>query len=256
MNAHPIYLGTILLERNRHKPGRLPTFKVSDWLPRIAAAGFDGIELWENHAALADEAELAALDASPVPITVLNSYCTFADDSGTPARAVQLAQRLGAAAIKWNFNRGETLSLIEAEAVTAWRATLPEGLAAWCECHPGTPAEHPEQALAIFEELGPEDYRYIVHPLGGLERMRGFLDCFGSLVIHAHMQARDNQRNCLRLDERPGEVRQAMDLLEDYGFKGSFTLEFTAGTNQPDEHIAVMFDNALRDLEFLREALP
>ena len=43
---HPrIYLGTVLLERNRWTPDRIPTFKVSEWAASIRAAGFDGVIL-------------------------------------------------------------------------------------------------------------------------------------------------------------------------------------------------------------------
>jgi len=37
-----IYVGTILLEVNRHKPGKVPTILVSEWIGRSAEAGFDG----------------------------------------------------------------------------------------------------------------------------------------------------------------------------------------------------------------------
>lgn len=50
--AARVLIGTILLEPNRWKPGKLPSFRVSQWLDRFADAGFAGVELWENHAAL------------------------------------------------------------------------------------------------------------------------------------------------------------------------------------------------------------
>ena len=44
-----VYIGTILLEANRHRPGKVPTYLVSQWSQRFVQAGFDGVELWENH---------------------------------------------------------------------------------------------------------------------------------------------------------------------------------------------------------------
>ena len=43
MHQHtdPVYIGSILLEPNRHKPSRVPTLHVSEWIDRFAAAGFD-----------------------------------------------------------------------------------------------------------------------------------------------------------------------------------------------------------------------
>ena len=55
-----IYIGTILLERNRWTRDKKPTCLVSEWIPRFKEAGFDGMELWENHAALASSTELKA----------------------------------------------------------------------------------------------------------------------------------------------------------------------------------------------------
>ena len=63
---HEVLIGSILLEVNRHRSGRTPTYRVSDWLERFREAGFDGVELWENHATAAPEEEVQALAASPL----------------------------------------------------------------------------------------------------------------------------------------------------------------------------------------------
>jgi hypothetical protein len=107
----PIYLGTVLLEANRWAKDRTPTYRVSEWLERIAAAGFDGIELWENHATLADCAERSALRGSTVPIRVFNSYVPL-DAGGENARrtVAGLVRELNAGAVKFNVsNSPETL---------------------------------------------------------------------------------------------------------------------------------------------------
>jgi hypothetical protein len=59
---HPVYLGTVLLEKNRWTPDKRPSFAVSDWAARIAAAGFDGSCTIEFTAGVARPPEdLAAL---------------------------------------------------------------------------------------------------------------------------------------------------------------------------------------------------
>jgi len=55
-------------------------------MPRIDEAGFDGIELWENHLLLADAAEREAVRNHPLPVPILNTYCAF-DDDGAESRA-------------------------------------------------------------------------------------------------------------------------------------------------------------------------
>ena len=83
--TNSIYLGSICLEPNRWSPGKLPSYRVSDWLQRIDGAGFDGIELWENHFLLADATEKSAL-AAAAPLAIYNSYA-LPDSGSAEARA-------------------------------------------------------------------------------------------------------------------------------------------------------------------------
>jgi sugar phosphate isomerase/epimerase len=102
-------LGTILLEPNRWAPGRVPTYRVSRWLDRIARAGFDGLELWENHGMMAPDDEIEALCEGPLPIRVFNSYATM-DDAGLDRRrrAADLARQFGASGAKFNVGADAT----------------------------------------------------------------------------------------------------------------------------------------------------
>lgn len=250
-----IYIGTILLEINRHRGAKMPTFRVSEWLDRFAAAGFDGVELWENHAALAPEEELADLASSPVPIAIYNGYATFWDGSAGPAASTRLSARVGARAIKFNFTRDASHSEEDIRGVADWRAALPAGTAALCECHPGTIAETPGQAAAIFGRLGRDRYEAIVHPLTRPEGLREWFRALGPMITHAHLQARGDDGQPVRLDRDPRLLRDTIRLLREEGFCGSYTLEFTEGMNRPGENIADLWQNALRDLAFLREAL-
>src|SRR5436190_8880648 len=103
VNNSRFLLGTILLEVNRHRPGKSPTFRVSDWMARIAQAGFEGIELWENHAILAPEDEVTSLQSGPLPVAIFNTYAGFLDgEENARQRAAELVERLGAAAVKFN----------------------------------------------------------------------------------------------------------------------------------------------------------
>ena len=48
-----VLLGTVALEPNRWRtvdPSGSPVTRLSSWLDQVAAAGFDGLELWERHA--------------------------------------------------------------------------------------------------------------------------------------------------------------------------------------------------------------
>ncbi|MHC4916331.1 MAG: hypothetical protein ACYTGB_12650 [Planctomycetota bacterium] len=103
--ANEIYLGTVLLERNRWVKGeRRPSLAVSEWVSRIADAGFGGLELWENHAALAGDDERERLRESPVPVKIFNSYDRCGTETAAARRrAADLAAFFGAEGMKYNF---------------------------------------------------------------------------------------------------------------------------------------------------------
>lgn len=250
-----IYIGSILLEANRHRAGKAPTFRVSEWLDRFREAGFDGVELWENHATLAPDEEVRALAASSLPMAVYNAYATFWDGSRGPADSTAMARRLGSRAVKFNFSRDAAQTEADLRGVAAWERGLPDGIRALCECHPGTIAETPAQAAALFDRLGRERFDVLVHPFSRPEGLSEWFQVLGPMVTHVHVQMRDEDNLPIRLDRRPAFVRDTVRLMRDAGFRGSWTLEFTEGTNRPGENIDDLWANALLDLAFLREAL-
>jgi len=250
-----IYLGTILLEPNRWGTPRTPTYCVGDWLERFAAAGFDGMELWEYHATLADETERAALDASPIPVAVFNTYCGFEDEAaGDRARAVEMVRRFGAGGVKFNVGkepgrRGEYLRNL-----CRWADAMPAGCRLLCECHGGTILEQPAAAAAFFEEAGLEQLQAIVHCFADTAKLVEWLDCLGPAVTHAHVALRRDGRFA-RLRAAPAHADECLAVLRRAGYAGSFTLEFTEGTSTPDDKPETLWPAALDDLAFLRERL-
>lgn len=251
-----VYIGTILLERNRWAPGRQPTYRVSEWVDRFREAGFDGMELWENHAALCPPEELAALEHSPLPIAVFNSYCSF-DDGGKAdrERAIRLANQLRAGGVKFNMGPHPTLRDAYVENVLAWRAGFAAETRILCECHPGTILEEPESAAAAFADLGTDRFQAIVHPFFVPDRLREWFRHLGPAITHTHIQMRDGNGLLQRLSSDPARVKETLRILREEGFRGSFTLEFTEGVSTPDEEIKRLFQAACDDLQFLREHL-
>lgn len=245
-----ISLGTVLLEANRWAKDRTPTYRVSEWLERIAAAGFDGIELWENHATLAGSEERSALRGSTVPVRVFNSYVPL-DAGGEKARrdVAGLVRELNAGALKFNVsNSPETLES-QLHTVREWASLMP-GVDLLCECHPGTALEDPAvaaRALVGFPEIG-----VIVHPFSSPDLATWF-EHLGPRIRHAHVQMRDPEWRWLRLRDRPALVRERLAILRGAGYAGSFTVEFTAGVGAAREDLEELFASACDDLAFLRE---
>jgi sugar phosphate isomerase/epimerase len=251
ITASAICLGTVLLEANRWAAQRAPTYRVSEWLARFAAAGFDGVELWENHAVLADAGELAALKASALPVTVFNSYAAMDVGEADARRVVAgLVRDLKAKVVKFNVsNRSEAL---ESELRTAreWASLMP-GVDLLCECHPGTAVEDPAvaaRALADFPEIG-----VIVHPFSCPD-LAAWFNHLGARIRHAHVQVVDAEWRRWRLRDQSALVRERLAILRGAGYAGSFTIEFTAGVGVAPEDRDALFAAACDDLAFLRDS--
>ncbi|MGD8238086.1 MAG: TIM barrel protein [Armatimonadota bacterium] len=252
-----IYIGTILLEPNRWSRPKTPTYRVSEWLDRFREAGFDGMELWEYHATLCQPEELAALEASSFAASIFNTYCDFDDASEADRRrAAEMTNRLGAAGVKFNVGRAPELRDAYLRNLRAWAELLPDDCRLLCECHGGTIIEEPAAAASFFEEVGDSRVEIIVHCFAAeLDRLREWLRTFGSKVTHSHVQLRDDDGNAVRVDRDPAHVKEALHIMREEGYTGSFTLEFTEGTRAPDENMDDLWQAALADLHFLRESL-
>ncbi len=241
-----VNIGTILLEPARWARPKRATYAVADWVDRFAAAGFDGMELWEDHA---DAASLA----SDVPVAVYNSYCGFEDD-GADGRAVALRniRACDAGAVKFNVGGDASLSGEYARNLEAWITELPGDCRPLCECHGGTIVETPDAARAFFDGVDIE-CGIITHAFADTEdRLRDWLRLFGAEMQLVHVQLR-NDGVFLRLDEAADHARTRIDILGAAGFSGPYTLEFTKGTSTDADTPDQLWREALADLAFLRE---
>lgn len=248
------YIGTVSLERNRWG-SREPSFKVSEWLHRFAADGFDGVELWENHYLAADDVEKAGLARESAAIAVFNSYAKFDDESSeTRAKAALAAAELDVAAVKYNLG-GDRGKLDEYRRnLMEWAGLLPDSCRLLCECHQGTVLENVEDAVAFFADLDPVRFGVIVHVSGGEQgQLESWMKAVGARVQHLHVQMRGPES-----DPQNPAARKNLDvsfgLVKKHGFAGSVTMEFTRGIGK-DEDIEVIYANVCRDLAYCREVL-
>ncbi|MFQ3670788.1 MAG: hypothetical protein SNJ84_04960, partial [Verrucomicrobiia bacterium] len=230
-----MYLGTILLERNRWRKEREPSwFPDEGWCHRFAEAGFSGMELWENHWKLGSPMARAALIESPCPVRVFNWY-------GSPGRAEEEGALLvalealgeGVRGVKFNVAQDEEMARAQAKAVPKLLSRMPPGVGLWCECHGGTAAETPEGAAWFFEEW-PEGVGAIVHPFtqAGLDR---WWELLGARIVHLHLQARTSEGGWLQPVPGMRGVDEGAAFLAAQGFAGSATVEFVAGMGEERE---------------------
>ena len=251
-----IYIGTILLEKNRWAKGRRPSYKVSQWAQRFVDAGFDGMELWQNHATLCETEEVDAIAEGPCPVAIFNSYATMDDDAdGDRERAVELVRRFGAAGVKFNVPKAPGQYDALKGNVLEWGGAMPPGVRMLCECHPNTALEEASDAGRFFSDMPADRWQAIVHPFTRFESLAEWFDVMGPAITHAHIQMTDEQGVFVRLARRDRLVKEVLDIMRGGGFSGSYTLEFAEGVRTESENIDDLFRSAVADLEYLRKVL-
>ncbi len=250
--SNEIYIGTVLLEKNGWlRTERVPSVVISDWTKRIKEEGFDGIELWQNHALLASEEEQQKLVASPSPIKIFNSYARSETEAiEERQKSVQFSKLFNSEGMKYNFGRNAELHEEYTLNAISWRSMLPPQFRFLCECHGGTTMQTPAQASETFKKMGRENYEVIIHGFGGSdEEVKDAFAFHSDRITHIH----SNISLKVTLDE--SVVQQRVDLLRSLGFNGSFTIEFTEGINSENENAETLFQNAVRDQKILRRCL-
>ncbi len=249
---HSIYLGSICLEPNRWTEDKRPSVLVSEWAERAAADGFDGVELWENHALLAPRDEVDRLERMRPPVVVYNTYAGFeAKAAAEREQAAAMIGRLGCRAVKFNFGADAARIDEYVSCLRGWLNRLPGDFRALCECHARTVLERADAAREILGRVADERVHVIVHGFTvGEGELAGWFECFGERVSHVHVSARKEA-----LERDAPRARGRLDLLRRLGFRGTFTIEFAEGVGKPGEHPAALYEAAARDLRFLRASL-
>jgi sugar phosphate isomerase/epimerase len=252
--AH-INLGTIVLEPNRWfgvTQDRWATTPISEWLDRIAAAGFDGIELWEAHFRDADETERRAILDHPVAVAVYNTYVSFDEEDDTDRLAVaELITATGAPKVKWNTGAERDRASLDAYAarLERWAAAMPD-VELVCECHDGSAMDDPAAAARVLSYGS----NALFHTHDDLDLIRAKFDAYGDRISHVHVNHLFTGSPALT--EIRDELVEKVSLVGDLGFAGTWTLEFVHGAGGDRDQPEPMFARAVDDLAVLRDILP
>lgn len=248
-------VNTVLLEKNRWQTVQHPSILVSDWMDAIQSDGFDGIELWANHALKASDEEVNALSAHPLPIEIFNSYVSFEDSHERErAEVASIIQQLSPKQVKFNLGPSEALIDTYIENLKQWKDQLPEGCQLLCECHPGTVMEDPKKAKDLFSHLGNMNCKAIIHPFHENTDLHTWFHHLGDRIAHAHVSLYKGG-SFYALEEAMEWSKDRVKDLKTHGYKGSFSMEFTKGTATEEETPEKIYAQALRDFSFLKKQL-
>lgn len=247
-----IFIGTVLLERNRWgKEGRKPSFKVSDWTQRIADDGFDGLELWQDHAAMADEEELERLRTGPSPVVLFNSYASVEpEDIAGRERTAELAEFFDAEGMKFNFGKDPERQDIYIDVVKEWAKMFKPGYRMISENHRGTTTADSELAAKTYEKFEGINVEGIIHFNNEEESYRERFSLYGKYLTHIHCMLSSDKDGLMPEDE----VRKRIAWLREFRFSGTYTIEFTEGVRS-EVSIEGLYKNAVRDFKMLRKCL-
>ena len=251
MHKPHIYLGTIALEVNRWS-SRIPTFLVSQWIPKIRDAGFDGLELWENHVLLSP-GEAEKIKDSGFLVAIYNHYGGFTnspEDVDRRIKAAEMINFLNAGAVKYNIGNDPAMLPVYKENVLKFAESVPAKLL--CECHGGTLLETNEQIAAFFDGLCPDKFGIMVHPFEEPDILQTKFELFTNRLTHIHSQITSSEGQRICLEEWPERVQACFDVMKANNFSGNFTVEFTGLTAAPEENINSLFTNTVKDLNYIR----
>lgn len=250
-----VLLGTVAIEPNRWgtiDPSRRATIVLEDWLGAIAAAGFDGIELWEGHRSDAVAANTVA------PVVVFNSYVSFDDEDPAGRAAVAAAvATTPSRGVKVNVGADPTREGAYTERLAEWLDVLDPTVAVLVECHAGTIAEDPATAARILTGAGPVDrVRAVVHTHEDDDHLRARFDAYGERIGHVHVNHLDDHRlRAPRLADVADELAATVDLLDALDYDGTWTIELVHGLLTADDRPDVLIGQAADDLAVLRGVL-
>jgi len=256
ISSTPVYLSTFLLEKNRWN-GKGPSLLVSDWIEPIAEAGFRGVEVWGPHFFFASRSEWETMreksQEADIPIVFLYSHLPL-DKSDKSARQrdslIEAADYFGVVGLKLlladDAGAEEKLSFLE-----KWKSEVPRDLQIVRAFDERLP--QPGEIDASRKRVG-SSFRCSINPFACKpDAAESFFREAGDLLVNLTVKARYEGRHAALRDAEEGA--DIVSLMRRLDFKGSWTLEATAGVGEPGEDIDLLFDEAEEDLNFLLAAL-
>ena len=268
-----ILLNSIALEPNRWTENQVPYFRLESLLEPIAGAGFDKVEIWQNHVATLSENEVHGLrdraEELGVSFPVIGMYPAFhlaGDDRKKEierfdemlARARTLDTGIiklfagslssqASSAEQWQRSVGFVKEILDRSERTDVSFTL--------ELHGGTLADSPESLLRFMDDVGSERVGVCWQPydFADTEAALELYDRLRQRVRHLHLQGRSGDKMQL-LEESDIDWERVLTHILAGGFDGIACIEFVRDciVDSPEKlQLDTVLLNAARDREFV-----
>jgi sugar phosphate isomerase/epimerase len=274
-------LGTIALEPNRWTLFKEPATDLIPLLPRIRQAGFDQVEVWQNHLSLRPMAAVRALkakgDEAGVAFTYIGVYPSFVA-AGPEAKEQERIQEdlldkagiLGTRRLKIMLGTGLSGGKATPEQVrlTAdrfgrwYRAATARGIRMAVELHGGTLFDPVEVGERFMQEHPELDFTICFQPYDfyNTDLALALADRFAGRISHVHLQApqpREKGRQYDLLEEGSLDYRRLLPHILRRNPGATMTLEFVKDCIQPPGpfDVAPVLANARRDADFVERIL-
>jgi len=274
-------LGTIALEPHRWTAFKEPRMDLIELLPAIRRAGFDQLEVWQNHIALRPLSAVRALrakgDECGVSFAYIGVYPIFTaaglearEQERLQADLLDKAEVLGTRRLKIMLACGlkggeatpEQLRLVADRFGPWYREALSRGIRMAVELHGGTVFD-PVEAGERFMRAHPEfDFSICFQPYDFQDTAKAIAlaDRFAGRISHVHLQApQPRERGGLydALEEGALDYRRLIPHLVRHNPGVTFTLEFVRDCIQKEAPFDVekVLASARRDADFVEAIL-
>ncbi|MHC4872328.1 MAG: sugar phosphate isomerase/epimerase family protein [Planctomycetota bacterium] len=272
-----VILNTIAIEPNRFKRDATLASDIERVLPRIKAAGFDGLEVWQYHVSGKSDCELESLkesaDRLSIELKVLGAYPKFhlvgeegKAEAENIVKLLDTSVKLGIPLIKFFFGsaKADKLTIEEKklteESFKVWAAAAAEKNIRLCaELHGNTffdPVDNGEKFMQDNPEI---EFGVCYQPYNFFDTNEAVLlaDRFAGKIDHIHLQGRDNDMQSELLEESVIDYEALIHHLNKVAPNADLGIEFVkdCGAAPEEFDLEKVLNNASEDAEYVRSIL-
>lgn len=268
-----ILLNSIAVEPNRWTEEKVPHHKLEDLLPDISDAGFESVEIWQNHLATLDKNGVRQLAETAgeleMGFPIVGMYPSFHLEGEKRETELQFFEQmvekmdiLGSDIIKcmpgqipsndltpelWERSVGFVQELLE--------RTETSGVLFTFETHGGTVADDPDALDRFLEDVSSERLEICWQPYDFTSTGKAIklFDRFADRIVHLHLQGR-RDGDMEFLEKADINYQQVLGHIFNTDFDGYISIEFVRDcvTDSPEEFdLKQVLTNATRDREFI-----